>query len=180
DTRQLKALEDRVQTVTISTNRLFNDLTENISRQSAGLGEERAELNILSLAIDSGSPLGESFASRIFIPPMTPPGPPGSGAATGRPLVTIRFDRVDVPYQQPLYEAVREALVRRPNVGFDLVAVAPSGDTANVALGLNAALQKADLVLHALIAMGLSPERVSLSSAVSPNSRVNEVHLYVR
>src|SRR5262249_17522366 len=50
DTRQLKALEDRVQTVTISTNRLFNDLTENISRQSAGLGEERAELNILSLA----------------------------------------------------------------------------------------------------------------------------------
>jgi hypothetical protein len=180
DARQLKVLEDRVQVVVITIDRLSNDLTESIGRQSSELGEERAELNILSLAIDSGEPLGKSLASRVFAPPMAPALPPGSGAATGRPLVVIRFDRIDVSYQQPLYEAISAALMRRPNAGFDLVAVAPSGGTANAALGLNAALHDGDQVLHALVAMGLTADRVNLSSLVSPEAHSIEVRLYVR
>jgi len=106
---------------------------------------------------------------------------PGAGIATGRPLVVIRFDRPDVQYQQPLYQAVSQALARRPNAGFDLVAVAPSsGGTAQVALNSNMAQRDADQVLRSLISMGLSPDRVSMSSATSPNAQVNEVHLYVR
>jgi hypothetical protein len=179
DTKQLKALEDRVQAVAVTINRLYNGLTEAISLQTATSGEERAELNILSLAIDSGAPLGRSLASRAFAPPMTPPSPPGSGLATGRPLVTIRFDRVDVRYQEPLYEAVSEALKRRPNAGFDLVAVAPGG-SSSVALSLTGARNNADQVFHALIAMGLAPDRVSQSSGVDQEARSEEVRLYVR
>src|SRR5262249_22171843 len=149
-------------------------------RQSSELGESRAELNILSLAIDSGEPLGKSLASRVFAPAMVPSSPPGSGAATSRPLVVIRFDRIDVSYQQPLYEAVSAAITGRPNAGFDLVAVAPSDGSANAALSLNKALHDADQVLHALIAMGLTADRVSLSSLVSPEAHVIEVRLYVR
>jgi hypothetical protein len=42
------------------------------------------------------------------------------------------------------------------------------------------AQRDADQVLRSLISMGLSPDRVSMSSATSPNALVNEVHLYVR
>ena len=41
-----------------------------------------------------------------------------------RPLVVIRFDRANVPYEQALYTAVSRALERRPQALFDLVAVA--------------------------------------------------------
>jgi hypothetical protein len=90
------------------------------------------------------------------------------------------FYRVDVRYQQPLYEAVSEALMRRPNAGFGLVAVAPFGGSATVALSQNVALHNADQTPHALVAMGLTADRVSLLSVISPKAHFDEVRLYVR
>lgn len=181
DHRQLTVLEDDVNKTTIVIDRLLSELTEDIARQTNYLAEERGNLNTLAIAVNNGEAFGSSLASRAYAPPMMPTSAPGAGVATGRPLVVIRFDRPDVQYQQPLYEAVSQALARRPNAGFDLVAVAPSsGGTAQVALNSNMAQRDADEVLRSLISMGLSPDRVSMSSATSPNAQVNEVHLYVR
>ena len=181
DHRQLTVLEDDVNKTTILIDRLLSELTEDIARQTNYLAEERGNLNTLAIAVNNGEAFGSSLASRAYAPPMIPASAPGAGVATGRPLVVIRFDRPDVQYQQPLYQAVSQALARRPNAAFDLVAVAPSGGgTAQVALNSNMAQRDADQVLRSLISMGLSPDRVSMSSATSPNAQVNEVHLYVR
>ena len=181
DHRQLSILEDETNRTTVLIDRLLTELTEDISRQTNYLGAERSNLNTLALAVNNGELYGESFAARNYAPAMAPPLPPGSGIATGRPLVVIRFDRDNPDYEQALFAAVSAALDRRPNAGFDLVAVAPSaGTAAQVSLNSSAARRSADKVLRSLTSMGLSPDRVSLSTMTSPNAQTNEVQLYVR
>ena len=51
----------------------------------------------------------------------------GLGTAR-RPLVTIRFDRPNPAYEQPLYTAVSRALERRPSATFELVGVAANSE----------------------------------------------------
>jgi hypothetical protein len=70
---------------------------------------------------------------------------------------------------------------RRPNAAFDLVAVAPAAGTpAQVSLNANNARRSADKVMRSLTSMGLSPDRVSLSTMTSQTAQTNEVQLYVR
>ena len=95
--------------------------------------------------------------------------------------MVIRFDRAQVDYEQPLYNAVSRALQRRPNAMFDLVAVAPnSGNAARSALDGNQSKRNAERVLRSLSDMGLPLDRVRLSALSSNTASTNEVHLYVR
>ncbi len=181
DHAQLRVLEDEVNKTTILIDRLLSELTEDITRQTNYLSEERGNLNTLAIGVNNGEAFGSSLASKAYAPPIAPALAPGSGIATGRPLVVIRFDKANPDYQQALYQAVSQALARRPNAAFDLVAVAPNGGgVAQTALNSNMVRRDADQVLRSLISMGLSPDRVSLSSATSSAAQVNEVHLYVR
>ena len=95
--------------------------------------------------------------------------------------MVIRFDRTNVQYEQPLYNAVSRALQRRPNAMFDLVAVAPNrGNAARVALSASSSKKNAETVLRSLSDMGLPLDRVRLSALTSNTVETNEVHLYVR
>jgi len=95
--------------------------------------------------------------------------------------VVIRFDRDDVPYEEPLFTAVSEALNRRPSAAFDLVSVVPQrGTPAQVALNANNARRNAERVLRNLTAMGLPSDRISLSATTSTETTSSEVHVYVR
>jgi hypothetical protein len=86
-----------------------------------------------------------------------------------------------VEYEQALYSAVSQALERRPQAGFDLIAVAPGqGSAAQVARGANRARRSAESVLRSLTAMGLPPSRVNLSAGTSGQAQTAEVHVYVR
>jgi hypothetical protein len=178
---QLRQLEDEVNKTTILIDRLLSELTEDINRQTFYLTEQRGFMNTLAVAVNNGEALGSSLASRVYAPPPVPAMAPGSGIASGRPLVVIRFDRPNPDYQQALYQAVSQVLARRPNTAFDLVAVAPqTGGSAQVALNSNVAQRDADQVMRSLLSMGLTPDRVSMSAATSPTAQVNEVHLYIR
>ncbi|WP_052711731.1 hypothetical protein [Elstera litoralis] len=98
-----------------------------------------------------------------------------------RPLVVIRFDRPNVVYEQALYNAVSQALERRPDVSFDLVAVSPTrGGAGPAALAANQARRSAEQVMRSLTDMGLPPNRLALSSSNSPTVDANEVQLFVR
>jgi hypothetical protein len=181
DHRQLAILEDETNRTTVLVDRLLTELTEDISRQTNYLGAERSNLNTLALAVNNGELYGESFSARNYAPAMAPPMAPGSGIATGRPLVVIRFDRENPDYEQALFAAVSATLDRRPNAAFDLVAVAPAAGTpAQVSLNTSKARRSADKVMRSLTSMGLSPDRVSLSTMTSATAQTNEVHLYVR
>lgn len=187
DHRQLAILEDETNRTLVLIDRLLNELSEDISRQTAYVGNERRSLTAISLAIKNGEYYGQSLTSRAYLSaaPLTSAAPASGGggfAATNRrPLVVIRFDRADVPYQHALYNAVSRALERRPQAAFELVAVTPSqGTPAENALNASKAKRHADDVLRTLTEMGLPANRVNLSSTTSADAATNEVHIYVQ
>ena len=187
DHRQLAILEDETNRTLVLIDRLLNELSEDISRQTAYVGNERRNLTAISLAIKNGEYYGQSLSSRAYLSaaPLTSAAPSGSdssfAAANRRPLVVIRFDRADVPYQQALYNAVSRALERRPQAAFELVAVTPSqGTPAENALNASKVMRHADDVLRTLTEMGLPANRVNLSSTTSAEAATNEVHIYVK
>jgi hypothetical protein len=180
DRRQLAVLEDETNGTAVLIDRFRTELADDIARQATYLSSERNNLNRLALAINNGEVSGVSSAGQQFTP-VDPNSIPGSAIASGRPLVLIRFDRENVEYEQALSAAVRAALDRRPDAVFDLVAVTPgTGDEMQVSLAREEAQRNAERVLHSLTTMGLSPDRISLSSMTSPTAETNEVHLYVR
>ncbi len=184
DHAQLTILEDDTNRTVVLIDRLLNELNEDVSRQTNYVGRERANLTVLSLAVKNGELFGTSLANRAFSSAggvASQPSPRVGNLANRRPLVVIRFDRDDVPYEEPLFTAVSEALNRRPTAVFDLVSVVPQrGTPAQVALSTNSSRRNAERVLRNLTAMGLPSERISLSATTSTQATASEVHVYVR
>ena len=201
DHRQLAILEDETNRTVVLVDRLLAELNEDVARQTAYVGNERANLTTLSNAIKNGELFGSSLLARAYgagsagagagagIAAAPAPSPfatsstPRSGFATTgrRPLVVIRFDRPDVPYEQALYTAVSRTLDRRPDAQFDLVAVVPAVGTASeVAATQSQSKRNANRVLRTLTDMGLPASRVSLASTTSPSASSSEVHIYLR
>jgi hypothetical protein len=178
DHRQLAILEDEVNKTVVSIDRLLNELSDDIRRQSNYVNRERGNLTTLSVAVKNGEMFGGSLANRAF----SSAAPQQLSAATpGRPLVVIRFDNPNVEYEQALYSALSSALERRPSAAFELVAVAPNRGTAGqIALASSNSKRQAEQVLRSLTNMGLPVERVSLSATTSNTAETNEVHIYVR
>ena len=183
DHAQLAVLEDETNRTVVLIDRLLNELNEDIARHTNYLSRERGNLTVLSLAVKNGELFGRSLANRAYssaAPVNSQPQRVGN-LANRRPLVVIRFDRTDVPFEEPLYTAVNEALSRRPGAAFDLVAVTPQrGTPAQVALNASQSRRNAEKVLRTLTSMGLPTEQVSLSSITDPGVSANEVHVYVR
>ena len=188
DHRQLAILEDETNRTVVQIDRLLNELTEDVNRQTTYVGNERATLTTLSLAIQNGEIFGPSLANRAFASaaPIASRAPESGGRssfaiANRRPLVVIRFDRPDPPFEQALYNAVSRALERRPEAMFDLVAItAARGSAGQAALSGSKAKKYAGDVLRSLTQMGLPASRVTLSAATSAEAVAPEVHLYVR
>ena len=197
DHKALAAVEDDVNRSVVSIDRMLNELSEDISRQSAYVSRERSNMTALSVAIKNGELYGTGLNNRAFsnVAPadgsparvgVAPGGQaasasPAAAAAGNRPLVVIRFDRPNPSYEQALYTAVSRAIERRPDAVFDLVAVsAGRGTQAQVALAASTAKRQAETVLRSLTDMGLLANRVSLSSSTSGGAQTNEVHVFVR
>jgi hypothetical protein len=99
-----------------------------------------------------------------------------------RPLVRVRYGQAaDVDYAEEVREAVWTALERLPDAVFDVVAVSPGGTgAADGPQGDDSIWLHAEGVAASLVAMGIEPERLTLSSAVSDAAGADEVHLYIR
>lgn len=181
---QLRRLEDEVNRTVVFIDRLLNELSNDINRQTSYLGNERRNLTTMSIAIKNGERYGASLMNRAFaqaeIKARTA-ARSGKRRATSRPLVVIRFDRPNVAYQQALYNAVSRAVERKPDAAFDLVAVSPKvGSSSARILNTTAAKRNAEGVLRTLTDMGLPASRVNLTATNSATARSNEVRVYVR
>jgi hypothetical protein len=180
---QLRALEDEVNQSVVTIDRLLNELSDDLNRQTSHLASERRNLTAMSISIKNGERYGSSLMNRALAQaevkasmaarsPLSP---------DSRPLVVIRFDRPNVQYEQALYDAVSRALDRKPETAFDLVAVHPkAGSAAQVILNSTAARRNAETVLRTLVEMGLPATRMNLTSISSPAAQANEVRVYVR
>lgn len=180
---RLRQLEDQVHQAVIEVDRLLTDMSQDINRQNTYVSQQRGNMTTLSLAIKNGELYGTNLATRSFtqIENQARAEARASQPAPGeRPLVIIRFDQPNVQYQQALYDAVRQALDRKPDAIFNLLAVSPQAGTASqVTLNSTAARRSAEDVLRTLTDMGVKSSRVTLlASTQDVNS--NEVHVYVR
>ncbi|MDJ0948014.1 MAG: hypothetical protein QNJ94_03750 [Alphaproteobacteria bacterium] len=117
----------------------------------------------------------------VVPPPQAAPVTEGSKSGkpeTRRPLVTIRFTQPDVNYAAPLYDAVRSAVARRPDVRFDLLALAPAaGGDREIPPDSS---ERAQRVLATMLEMGVPRERVRVSASARPGLAHDEVRIYVR
>jgi hypothetical protein len=186
DHRQLSVLEDETSKTVVLIDRLLGELSTDVARQTNYIGAERANLTTLSAAIKQGELLGPGLGNRANFYAGAQQFAAADAAtapfsANGRvPLVVIRFDRADVPYQQALYNAVSQALARKPNAVFDVVAIAAGGTQAQTASNQNQARRNADRVVRSLADMGLPSSRVNVSAASSGQAAANEVQVFVR
>ncbi|MBT3358199.1 MAG: hypothetical protein HN403_01065 [Rhodospirillales bacterium] len=187
DHRQLTILEDEVNRTVVLIDRLLKEVADDVRRQTNYVATERSNLNLLSAGIKSGEIYGASLVNRAMVSVAGKgSGVVRSGARaadiTGRrPLVVIRFDKPNVPFQQAVYNAVSRVLERRPAATFDLVAVAPAaGGPARVAVNTNKSRRYAESVLRSLVEMGLPPGRVAIAGTTSGGAKSNEVHIYLR
>ncbi len=180
---QLRALEDDVNQQVVTIDRLLNELSDDLNRQTSHLASERRNLTAMSISIKNGERYGSALMNRALAQaevkasmasrrPLSP---------DARPLVVIRFDRPNVQYEQALYDAISRALDRKSDAAVDLVAVHPrTGSTAQVILNSTAARRNAEGVLRTLVEMGLPATRVTMSSTSSGTAQSNEVRVYVR
>jgi len=178
DFRRLSTLEDDTNETTVSIDRLLGELATDIQRQQEYIATARGDLNVLALAIKNGQLYGATLrGSGVTSAPLAPT----MVSATERPLVVIRFDRPNVSYENALYTAVKGALERRPNAGFEVVAVSSTGGTTgSAAISETSSRRNAESVVRSLTQMGLTQDRVRLSTSTSPTAGNGEVDVFVR
>ncbi len=188
DHRQLALLEDQTNRAVVLIDRLLSEINEDVARQTSYVAGERSNLTTLSSSIKNGELHGSSLMARAFAvgtqaPVFSTSSTPRRGFVAGgrQPLVVIRFDRPNVPYQQALYTAVSKTLQVRPEANFDLVAVTPTqGSASEQAMAQSTIKKHTNGVLKSLMDMGLPASRISLSASSSNTSASNEVHIYIR
>lgn len=97
------------------------------------------------------------------------------------PLVTIGFDSPDPEYQDLLRYAVHAADARDPTVQYDVVTVVPAiGSAMEQVLAAGKVSGDATAVMQAMIADGVSADRIHLGARSDPNVTGHQVRVYVR
>ena len=176
DHRQLSLLQDETSQTIVLIDRLLSEVSNNVQRQTAYVGNERGSLTVLASAIKNGELYGGT-------PGLTASAATGGMqlASAGTPLVVIRFDHPNVDYQQILYAALNQALQARPNADFQVVAVAPTrGNAAAVQIAQTAAERHAQEVMRSMTDMGVPATRLGVASATDPGAADSEVRVFVR
>ena len=195
DHQKLTVIEDGVNQNIALINRLLTKTNDEIGRRTAYLRAEHANLQTLSLGISNGDLYGQNLTNSLFrkasndgTASLYKPGASSSvdmgsslSSSGRRPLVIIRFDRPNVNYDQPLYNAISQAMEKYPGAKFDLVAVSNlEGNAAQLALASAEARKNGEAVLRSLTQMGLPLERIRLSAASSKDVVNSEVHIYLQ
>ena len=178
DHRQLAILEDEVKRTHVLVERLVGEAERAIERQSKYVEAERRNMQALSEAIKRG----ERYQGTFSAPPPTGDlaDLPRTASDTARdgpgaPVVVIRFDRPDVEYERPLYNAMNRVLQERPDAVFQVLAVSPATRGSVSAT----AQRNANAVARSMREMGLPENRVRVGSRPGRDADGDEVHIHV-
>jgi len=185
-TRLERELNGTVQTV----HRMLAALHSDIGTQTNYAAVQRVHVEQLAAQVEEGVAGGTVQAAAPASPPqpqITAPERPAEGTlepgtapqaapvelAGRRPFVTIRFDRPNVAYRRPLYEAIKAALERRPDAGFAVQGVTPTGRSTG------SAAQRTAEVAQAMQDMGLPDERIAIATTSADDAPTDQVRIYV-
>ena len=176
DHRQLRVLENEAGQTSILMHSLLGEVNSDISRQQQYVDTANNNIARLSDAIRVGSfgvnnaPLGRS--------PLAPIASTSSklasvsAATSGKPLFAVKFSDSNVKYQEGLKQAVGNAVAKKPGVIFDVVAI-------NSVKGASAQ-GHASKIFQDIIEMGVSADRINISSRTDAKVNVPTVMVYVR
>lgn len=180
DHRQLRILENETNQTSILINSLLSEVNADISRQQQYIESARNYIVDLNSSIKVGSygvansPLVTSSVSPAVNPILIGN---SSVPATAKPLFVAKFNKANVNYHDGLRLAVSNAVSAKPNVRFDIVSVTPSSAAQ---LSKTNAQKNAGEIFKEIINMGVSADKVSLSSKTSSDATSPEVRIYVK
>ena len=182
DHRQLAVLEDETSQSIVLLERLLTSVGHDVQRATSYVANERSNLTVLANAIKNGEIYGDALGpSMMAAQPPAPSRNLSSSLVGGTPLVVIKFDKPNVEYQQILYTALAQALERKPEAGFQVVAVAPTaGSPTSLQLAQSQTQRNAKAVLRSMSDMGVPASRLALSSTTDPGVQSGEVRVYIR
>jgi hypothetical protein len=95
---------------------------------------------------------------------------PARKDADGRPIAKFSFDRDDIDFQEPLYQAMSRALERNPAATFEVSGTSPRGRDADAKKYVRG-------VVNALTDMGLPANRIAITTSTG-DVKVSEVRIY--
>jgi len=170
-----------------------------IEKQTATVTQDRAELMRLASAIE-GAPASTGASSAVpraaaakpaaarlakaarpHSGTSAPPASPPSDLDAKAPLVVIRFDQPNVPYDEPVRKAAAMALQRKPTAIFDVVASAPAeGAPDAVASAREKSKADAEGVVRSLMSAGVPSNQLTLTLATPQTGEAAEVRIFVR
>ncbi len=174
---QLRTLENEAGQTSILMHSLLNEINSDISRQQQYV--ETANNNIVKLsdAIRVGSygvnnvPMGNlPVMGNAFSPRHAPKASPAM--ISGKPLLAIKFTSPDVKYQEGLKQAVANAVAKKPDITFDVVAVNPARG--------GSAQKYASAVFQDIIDLGVNADKVNISSKTDAKAKSPAVMVFVR
>jgi hypothetical protein len=97
------------------------------------------------------------------------------------PLVTIRYETANPPYEGALAEAIRTAESRTANLEYDVVAVVPqNGGPKAEAADMAQGRDDEGAVMRTIMDQGVPDNRIRLSERIDPKASAREVRVYVR
>jgi len=172
----LKALASDIGATLATTHRMLAEIHLDISGQAAYTSSQLRGLDQLAIVVEKDARAGsaQNTGARNKAAAETISATPTMRPRSTRPLVRIRFATTKVAYQAPLYEALKAALAKRPDLNFEVVGIARTAGRRRLALS------KAQQVMFSMAEMGVPPARVTISAATSAKVSADEVHLYVK
>jgi hypothetical protein len=182
DQRQLNVLSDETSQTVIVVDRLMKDMRQAIQRQTAFVANERGNLTKLAAAIRAGDYTAAMTGAPVRAMAPTAAAPPAAARMAaeplpaGAPIVTIKFDRAHVAYEQTLYSALTQALTAQPKASFSVIGVAPQATR----VAENSAERNAKAVMRTMGQMGVPPARMAVSASTDPAISASEVRVYVK
>lgn len=179
DHRQLRILENETNQTSILINSLLSEVNADISRQQQYIEGARSYIVDLNSSIKVGSyGVGNTpLVSSTVTPTANPILIGNASVSSSKPLFVAKFNKANVNYQDGLRQAVSNAVSKKPNVRFDVVAVTPSSAAQ---LSKSNAQKSAGEIFKEIISMGVSADKVSLSSKTSNDATSPEVRIYVK
>ncbi len=94
-------------------------------------------------------------------------------AVSTRPVAVIKFDKENVNFEEPLYQALSRSLERNPSATFEVSGIAPQNKpSTNVKKDVKA-------VMNALTEMGLPANRIAITMTTD-NVEFDEVRVFER
>ncbi len=179
DHRQLRILENEATQTSMLMNSLSAEINSDVARQQQYIETAKNYIVDLNTAVKAGS-FGINnapLASSAILSGATYNTVKNNAVASGKPLFVAKFNKSDVKYKTGLKQAVSNAVAKKPNVIFDVVAVSPAnGSQLSSANAKNNATQ----IFQDMIEMGIGADKINLAAKTSADATSSEVQIFVR